>query len=85
MQDKIIYDQKGELVEACGFSPMAIQLAASQLKNNLNTTIQELIQERSKTMTRIEQRNAPAVTTEFAVRAILREGFMGSILEQVAV
>ena len=63
---------------------MAVQLAASQLKNNLNTTIQELIQERSKTMTRLEQRNAPAVTTEFAVSAILRERFMGSILNQVS-
>ena len=62
---------------------MAIQLAASQLKNNLNTTIRELIRERSMTMTRREERDAPAVTTEFALGAILREGFMGSILKQV--
>ena len=83
MKEKIKYDEKGELVEACGFSPMAIQLAASQLRNNLNTTVAELMEQRSKTMTRAERRSAPSVTTEFAVGTILREEFMGSILNQV--
>ena len=70
-------------MEECGFSPMAIQLAASLLKNNLNTTVAELIQERSKRMARSEQKSARAATTEFAIGALRREGFMGSILKQV--